>query len=248
MKALIFHQITRDRIVNYEDVKEEKFLFIISQIHSFCKSISESSQVENINRRWLLTFDDGFYSDFEIVLPILKKFKIQGLFFITPSNIGKSNYMGWQEVIELSNEGMEIGSHSLTHKDMLGLNNQDILKEFSKSKKMIEDSIGKTINSFSFPYGRFSKNLVDKAFKLGYKRCFTSFPGEFNLDDKLLPRIPINSSMSKNELLKILNNEKFYLFKSILKYKMLDLAKKTLGIKSYWFIRKIINDKQINLL
>ena len=58
---------------------------------------------------------------------------------------------------------MDIGSHSVSHMDMLSLNQEDVSKELKDSKNIIEDKIGKKIKYFSFPYGRYSKNIVNEA-------------------------------------------------------------------------------------
>ena len=51
----------------------------------------------------IITFDDGYYSNYEYIYPILKKYNIKASIFIVTDKIGKEidgiKYLGWNECI-----------------------------------------------------------------------------------------------------------------------------------------------------
>src|SRR5258707_9969629 len=67
----------------------------------------------------VLTFDDSSKSHFTVASPLLKKHGFGATFFITegfdfPTN--KRDYMTWEEIAKLHEEGFEIGNHTRDHK------------------------------------------------------------------------------------------------------------------------------------
>ena len=121
---------------------------------------------------------------------------------------------------------MDIGSHSVSHMDILSLNQEDVSKELKDLKNIIEDKIGKKIKYFSFPYGRYSKNIVNEAINSGYEYCFSSFPGFHPNNEKLIPRIGLINSMDKSDYMNVINKDKYFNLKQVCKYYFLNGAKK----------------------
>jgi peptidoglycan/xylan/chitin deacetylase (PgdA/CDA1 family) len=69
-----------------------------------------------------LTFDDGLSSAVDEVLPALQQHGMNATFYINSSTIGSGPaYMTWNDVARLSGAGMEIGGHTLTHTDLVGI-------------------------------------------------------------------------------------------------------------------------------
>src|SRR4249920_1753025 len=67
----------------------------------------------------VLTFDDSSKSHFTVARPLLKKYKFGATFFVTEgfdfvSN--KKDYMTWDEIKQLHEDGFEIGNHTRDHK------------------------------------------------------------------------------------------------------------------------------------
>ncbi len=113
----------------------------------------------------ILTFDDGFLSLFEIVVPLLKKYQYQATFFIY-LNRHNSSSLFYKKLAKLQNN-FEIGSHSFTH-DKLSAKSQNIFKELYLSKKKLESIIRKKIISWAWPYGYYTIDLLEQARHAGY--------------------------------------------------------------------------------
>ena len=70
------------------------------------------------DRLVVLTFDDSAKSHYTVVRPILKQYGFGATFFITEGFDFKSNkkdYMTWEQIRELHEDGFEIGNHTRDH-------------------------------------------------------------------------------------------------------------------------------------
>lgn len=171
VSILVYHHISstlNDSLNITEEQFEQQLQEIIKQnikVISFtelydifnCKKSLDSKAV-------ILTFDDGYIDNYQNAFRILKKFKLKGSFAIIPSLVGKiengeRKFMNWKEIIELSENGMEILSHSLTHPILTKLSSLQIDFELSESKKILESKLSKKIDTFVFPYGNYSNEM-----------------------------------------------------------------------------------------
>lgn len=121
-----------------------------------------------------ITFDDGDVTNYKYAYPILKEMRLSAYFFIIVSRVGTRGYMKWEEIKELRDNGMIIGSHGITHKILMGLKDKDLDYEIKASKRFMEDNLGHSIDYFSVPRGFYNKKIIEKAKEAGYKAIFTS--------------------------------------------------------------------------
>jgi peptidoglycan/xylan/chitin deacetylase (PgdA/CDA1 family) len=63
--------------------------------------------------------------------------------------------MSLDQVCSLCEEGMEIGSHSMTHAWLSELNDSQITHEIFGSKTYLEESLGKAVRTFAYPFGAY---------------------------------------------------------------------------------------------
>ena len=121
-----------------------------------------------------LTFDDGYTSDFEIAFPVLKELKYPASFFPFLDCINKPGRVSWEQLRELSAQGFEIGSHGVTHTVFSRISGTEQKNELEKSKTEIENQLQKTVDSFSFPYGWYSKVILKRVQNAGYRSALTT--------------------------------------------------------------------------
>ena len=89
-------------------------------------------------------------------------------------------FMGWEHAEALLTEGMEIGSHTLTHPILSQLENEQHRAEIVDSKKVLEERLNCTINSIAYPVGRYycyNENSIEYTAVAGYKVGFNNEPG-----------------------------------------------------------------------
>ncbi|MBM3129963.1 MAG: polysaccharide deacetylase family protein [Chloroflexi bacterium] len=152
----------------------------------------------------VLTFDDGYTDMHQNVLPILKKYKFPATFFIITQVVDdrKPGYMTWNQIEDLAIEGMEIGSHSMTHPDLKDKPRAFQSGEIVGSKLVIESRIGTPIKSFSFPAGKYDATTLQVLRAAGYLTAVTTDPqGAKQSADEIfeLQRIRIRGSHSIND-------------------------------------------------
>lgn len=238
INCIVLHRIVKDNVTFFEDIELPNFEYLVNIVKE--KTII-TNEIKSINSdSYILTFDDGFKSDFEIVLPILNKYKLKAIFFIVPSFVGKEDYLTWEQIKVLKDNGMEIGSHSLTHPNFTNLNKNEKITEIMESKRIIESKLNSKIHSFAFPFGFFDKESENIVFSSGYSFCFNSKHGLNASSSKVLKRNSLNGSSSKiniDNTLKAVNKTLLLWFledfiKSKLKYIM--------GNKKYNYLRNWI--------
>lgn len=154
----------------------------------------------------LLTFDDGYENNYSIAYPLLKKYGMNATMFLILDKLDKETYMSKEAAIELSKGGIDIQSHTYTHRELGTLSYEDQLKELANSKSDLEKLTGKTITSIAYPVGSFNDDTKKAATETGYKYGFTINRGYVKgSDSKLeLNRICVDYTYSKRDLKKIL--------------------------------------------
>jgi peptidoglycan/xylan/chitin deacetylase (PgdA/CDA1 family) len=116
----------------------------------------------------MITFDDGDASNYTHALPMLREARVCATFFVTVGRIGDKGFMGWEEVKALHRAGMEIGSHTLTHRPPARLSDAELRYELTESKKRLEDRLGVPVRSISSPTGFANPRMSDLAQEAGY--------------------------------------------------------------------------------
>ncbi len=149
-------------------------------------SCSVSPTCHEGNRYTGITFDDGFLSFKEVVLPELERKKIPAAVFIPTQFLG--NEPGWltdaserhmnpNEIREIAKSSLvTIGSHGVSHKPFTGLMVHEAKQELIESKGVIEEILGQKITLFSFPHGAYSEIHLQLAREIGYARTFSIQP------------------------------------------------------------------------
>lgn len=156
----------------------------------------------------LVTIDDGYHSVYSACLPILTRFAIPAVAFITPGLISHANplsskqgvcpepYMNWEEIGLLHDSGVAIGSHSLTHRSLARIPNNQAYEEIFHSREIIQKELGDQITSFAYPFGTradFNAETASLIKDAGYTCAFTSQHGRIleNSDAYTLPRVKV---------------------------------------------------------
>jgi peptidoglycan/xylan/chitin deacetylase (PgdA/CDA1 family) len=141
----------------------------------------------------ILTFDDGWKSQYEVAWPILKKFNYPVTLFIytegiKPGHFSGGESMSWEMLAEMRDAGADIQGHTATHSDLRKPYDkvakkklspeeyeQWLDKEIAGSKQMIEQKLGVKVNCFAVPYGFHNDHIRDVAMKAGYEALFTVY-------------------------------------------------------------------------
>lgn len=104
--------------------------------------------------------DDASLSQYE-GLAQAKEYGIVGTLFVpsglidTDPNDDDNFYMNWSQVKEFMDAGWEIGSHTVTHPDLMAIKFSNAKREIVDSAAAIEARTGTRPISFASPYGNF---------------------------------------------------------------------------------------------
>lgn len=182
------------------DEQKSKFIHQLNYLSSKYSFVSLSSLNTIPSKKSLIsiTFDDGLSSILRNALPELKKREIPATIFIPAAYIG--NYPKWEqkgqkihyedrvldrdEIKKLSDQGIEIASHTLHHTDLRNVHSNIAKEELILSKSILEEITGKEVKSFSFPYGSYNDELINLVFDCGYNYVYTTKPEIISLPTK----------------------------------------------------------------
>jgi peptidoglycan/xylan/chitin deacetylase (PgdA/CDA1 family) len=143
----------------------------------------------------LVTIDDGDASVFDLAWPVLRSHGIPAVVFPIVGSIETPGFLGWRQVERLHAEGVEIGSHSLTHRSMARISRLDALHEMTESRRLLASRLGAEVRSFAFPFGTrrdYDDATAEALWKAGYRCGFTSQHGAVVPGERYrLPRVKV---------------------------------------------------------
>ncbi len=108
-------------------------------------------------------------------------------------------YLTESEIRQLNKAGMEIGSHTTSHKNLRGLSREGLEREIYGSKKTLEEITGSAITTFSYPFGKtdnYNDTIKEMVRRAGYRSAVTTISGKVNSGSDLfaLPRIGVRNT------------------------------------------------------
>ncbi|MDD5423014.1 MAG: polysaccharide deacetylase family protein [Candidatus Omnitrophica bacterium] len=141
-----------------------------------------------------VSFDDGYENVYLNAFSVINKYRIKSVLFLTTGHIDGvvrfDRFFGgqkapkaltWGQIKEMADAGVELGSHSVTHRIMSGLSESEAYVEAIASKKRIEEATGHAVKSFSYPFGNAgSFNEITEAAlkKAGYEMAYSNIMGK----------------------------------------------------------------------
>jgi peptidoglycan/xylan/chitin deacetylase (PgdA/CDA1 family) len=154
----------------------------------------------------VITFDDGYADTLDAAAPLLKSYGFRATCYVVSDAVG--TYNSWDaELLRESKPlmrrdqleqwlaaGMEVGSHSVSHRRLLEVP-QDVARcEIAESRIALRRMLGVQIDHFAYPFGHFTADIVELVRAAGYSSAMTVLPGVARTsDDRLrLPRILVN--------------------------------------------------------
>ncbi len=172
-----------------------------------CVSLREAIEKRESGGEWparcaVVTFDDGYASVHEHALPVLREHGFGATVFVVSGHVGGRNdwappprrlgerpLLSWGQIEELAASGVEIGAHTVTHPDLTSLADDEIKGEIVRSKDMLEAGLGRSVETFAYPYGRENRRASAVARQTFRAACTTSLRRAGGEDHWSLPRV-----------------------------------------------------------
>jgi hypothetical protein len=118
------------------------------------------------------SFDDGHPLDLKVAERLASR-GLAGTFYVA-WNHPKSPEIALDDVKRLRAMGMEIGSHTFSHRMLTGRPRQEVVEELTQSRKALEDLLGEPVTSLSYPEGLFTRMIRDAVPACGYRLARTT--------------------------------------------------------------------------
>ncbi|MGH7182098.1 MAG: polysaccharide deacetylase family protein, partial [Nitrospiraceae bacterium] len=114
--------------------------------------------------------------------------------------------MGWSHLKEIANNGMDIGSHTMTHPMMSQISERELRQEVQDSRGRLQDALGRSVNGFVYPSGDYHAMAREVVRQAGHGYACTSESGFVtqSSDPYLLRRVNIsdgNMALSCREII-----------------------------------------------
>lgn len=162
-------------------------------------------QLPRPNRPIVITFDDGYESNYRYAFPALRANQQKAIIFVAPEPDehtrnqveGVDSFLTDAQMKELADNGVSIQSHSLTHCILTTLDNQQALYELTESRDRLARVTGKPVEHIAIPRAGYNRRIRKLVRQAGYKSACCNNKGSSNgLSDPLaLPRIVIERDM-----------------------------------------------------
>jgi peptidoglycan/xylan/chitin deacetylase (PgdA/CDA1 family) len=116
-----------------------------------------------------ITFDDG-YDDTLAAIELLRERRLCATVYITTGQIGERSMIGVGELRALADCGpsVELGAHSVTHPHLDEIDTPAIDSEVSHSKEQLEQIVGRSVDTFAYPYGSHDRRVREAVIAGGY--------------------------------------------------------------------------------
>lgn len=166
----------------------------------------------------LITFDDGYSSNYMYAYPILKRLNVKATIFVITDRRGmalsKNPHFSWNQAREMQDSGIiDIQSHTHSHQIATNLSDFDLMFELKTSKNLIENKLGKKCSVLAFPFGAASEREIVAAKKAGY--LVINKVGDKGVNRKsegtdALKRITVRADWTGKRLLEVLDENMAY--------------------------------------
>ena len=202
------------------------------------KSLSLSSLFKknyNFEKGVVITFDDGLIGNYEFAFPVLRKCDFTATIFIIVNRVSSEGYMNWEQLSELSKNGISIQSHTMTHQPLEQLTDEEVYYELSESKRIIEEKLGTSVNYLGLPHGSMNNNIVPIAKEIGYLGICSStikFADSIN-HSFVIGRIPIKERHGIKTFKRIIFQNNIMILKFKLAALLTNSLRNIMGLDNY---------------
>ncbi|MDB4978032.1 MAG: icaB [Candidatus Peribacteria bacterium] len=170
-------------------------------LNTFVKIIH--GEMQGPTKPVVITFDDNNLNAYENGLPILKKYGQVAVFYIITDRLKNHATIDEDRIKDLVAQGMDIESHTVTHRVLSALSTQQIDDELTQSKKTLEALTGKLVLHLAYPGTAQNAAVRERAKLAGYVTATIMDPRPATEKDDLLklPRIMMTDDTNLSKVL-----------------------------------------------
>lgn len=194
-RVLVYHRIGREDSPDGLVVSRASFAEQMRRLRRLCSPMSLGRALAGLEgaplppRAVAVTFDDGYADTFESALPVLRRFGIPATVFVTTGYLDGSVALGgpgsrplsWPALRALRRAGLEVGSHTVSHPNLLRCGTREAGRQIAASRRRLERELKAPVRLFAYPYGHarsFDASVREAVRRAGYRAAFTTLPGD----------------------------------------------------------------------
>jgi peptidoglycan/xylan/chitin deacetylase (PgdA/CDA1 family) len=127
----------------------------------------------------LITLDDGYDDVLRHALPVLERLRMRATAYVITSRTGdwRSPFLSWFELRRLERGGIEIASHTVSHRDLRTLSDRELRYELVASRRALERRLQHPVPWLAYPFGGHDRRVVAAARRAGYALAVTTVGG-----------------------------------------------------------------------
>lgn len=150
-----------------------------------------------------LTFDDGYEAVAHNALPELTRRKFSASVYLVTSQLSGTNVwdpgLGWpllsaDSIEQLVAAGIEVGSHTTTHKPLAGATAAELVAEVTDSRAVVAELTGTEVAGFAYPYGSMDDAARAAVRAAGYRYACAVHTPPSHFGPLALPRVYVGQA------------------------------------------------------
>ena len=193
LRILFYHRVSEDEdalAVAPRRFREQMELIATAGWHvvDLCEAVDLLLAGHSVHRTIALNFDDGYRDVAENALPVLERLGFPATVFVaTGVTDGTASFawyrrqpplLTWEEIVALDRGGtLRFGAHTITHPNLLALQDESARHEIAGSKLALEAKLGREVEAFCYPAGLFSDRDRSFVADAGFRLAVSCEPG-----------------------------------------------------------------------
>lgn len=186
-------------VLAYHAVTREPFEGMVREMVVGASELADEVRgLQAQGREFRLTFDDGWADALTVAAPLLRELGIGATFFVCPGLFGNSENEGFSpegrmltasEAGELAELGFDLGAHSMTHPDLVEVDNDELAAQLHDSRAAVKAITGRPCTEFAYPFGLHDGRVRAATAAAGFELAFQFAPGPW--EPFAAPRVPM---------------------------------------------------------
>jgi peptidoglycan/xylan/chitin deacetylase (PgdA/CDA1 family) len=193
----------------------------------------------------LLTFDDGTQDHYDVVLPLLQKYKFQGVFFVCTGKFDLPGFLNRDRVREIAQSGHIIACHAHQNHRLDLMPDVEMRERITRSHRIITEVVGTPPVIFAPPGGYINARVRAAALANGMRMIRTM---RWGYNDRLklasLECIPLNRHIGPRQFNDVLDRRGVVQLAVL--YRIKEVAKWVLPSRLYMEVRRAITANRHN--
>lgn len=125
----------------------------------------------------VISLDDGYSDLYTVAYPLLHAYQFKAVAYVVTGFFGRPSNVTPAQVVEMNANGIEIGSHTVSHPDLTKLSGAELQRQLDDSKVTLEAILGHPVLDFCYPSGAVNPTVVHAVQAAGYQSATTTHAG-----------------------------------------------------------------------